>query len=213
MAIDDNTVYGLTGAQIKELPGKIDAAKGKAKELTTADYNYDKGNTGSNNCVALWKLEAGLYTIRKGQTVKLLETSESNPYNTGVGFSDPAIIVMKKAVSNSERGSFLVINKYGGDEGLCSLITNITDSGGSNFSVPFGFKVVDNPLSTRGDLPLSANQGRALNNKITPSSGSGAPTTSTVGILGKIYIDTSTVTAYMCVAVSGSNYTWKQITA
>lgn len=51
--------------------------------------------------------------------------------------------------------------------------------------------------------------------QITPLSGSAAPTTATVGVLGKIYIDTSTATAYMCVEVDDvtPSYTWKQITA
>lgn len=47
---------------------------------------------------------------------------------------------------------------------------------------------------------------------VDPITGSSAPTTSTSGDVGKIYIDTSTDTAYMCVNVSGSTYTWKQIT-
>ena len=51
--------------------------------------------------------------------------------------------------------------------------------------------------------------------QITPLTDSTAPTTSTVGTLGKIYIDTSTATAYMCVEVDDvtPSYTWKQITA
>lgn len=51
--------------------------------------------------------------------------------------------------------------------------------------------------------------------QITPLTGSAAPTTDTVGTLGKIYIDTSTATAYMCVAADAAtpSYTWKQITA
>jgi hypothetical protein len=51
--------------------------------------------------------------------------------------------------------------------------------------------------------------------QITPLTDSTAPTTSTVGTLGKIYIDTSTATAYMCVEVDNitPSYTWKQITA
>lgn len=51
--------------------------------------------------------------------------------------------------------------------------------------------------------------------QITPTSDSSAPTTATVGRLGQIQIDTSTTTAYMCVAVDDVTpaYTWKQITA
>lgn len=45
-------------------------------------------------------------------------------------------------------------------------------------------------------------------------SGASAPTTSTVGILGKIYIDTTNKDAYICVEADSSvpTYTWKKIT-
>lgn len=50
---------------------------------------------------------------------------------------------------------------------------------------------------------------------VDPTTGSSAPTTATVGRLGQIQIDTTTATAYMCVAVDTVTpaYTWKQITA
>lgn len=50
---------------------------------------------------------------------------------------------------------------------------------------------------------------------VDPTTDSSAPTTATVGRLGQIYIDTSTATAYMCVAADTAtpSYTWKQITA
>lgn len=76
MAIDDNTLYGLTGAQIKDLPEKIEAVKG-ATELTTADYNYPTNNPTS---VALWLLEPGVYKAESGVTVR--ETG-SQQYTNG----------------------------------------------------------------------------------------------------------------------------------
>lgn len=50
---------------------------------------------------------------------------------------------------------------------------------------------------------------------VDPTTDSSAPTTATVGRLGQIQIDTTTATAYMCVAVDTvtPSYTWKQITA
>lgn len=50
---------------------------------------------------------------------------------------------------------------------------------------------------------------------VDPTTDSSAPTTATVGHLGQIQIDTTTATAYMCVAVDTVTpaYTWKQITA
>lgn len=39
--------------------------------------------------------------------------------------------------------------------------------------------------------------------------GSGAPTTSTVGVVGQMYVNTTDGSIYACTAVSGSTYTWK----
>lgn len=39
---------------------------------------------------------------------------------------------------------------------------------------------------------------------------SGAPGTDTVGELGQLYTDTSTMHTYQCTAISGNNYTWTQ---
>ena len=41
--------------------------------------------------------------------------------------------------------------------------------------------------------------------------GAGAPTTSTVGTVGKLYEDTTNGDLYQCTAVSGSTYTWTEV--
>lgn len=62
--------------------------------------------------------------------------------------------------------------------------------------------------------PQSAHDA-ATKGYVDPTTDSSAPTTATVGRLGQIQIDTTTATAYMCVAVDTVTpaYTWKQITA
>lgn len=62
--------------------------------------------------------------------------------------------------------------------------------------------------------PQSAHDA-ATKGYVDPTTDSSAPTTATVGRLGQIYIDTTTATAYMCVAVDTVTpaYTWKKITA
>ncbi len=52
---------------------------------------------------------------------------------------------------------------------------------------------------------------------VQPSSNNDAPTTSTVGTLCQLYVDTATQTGYMCVGIDDTDpenivYTWKQIT-
>lgn len=68
MAIDDNTVYGLTGAQVKELPERINAVKGLPRELTTDDYNYP---TSSPTKVALWLLDNGWYIANSSVGIEI----------------------------------------------------------------------------------------------------------------------------------------------
>lgn len=81
MAIDDNTIYGLYGSQIKDLPGKINAVKGKTKVLTTADYNWPTNNPDG---VALWLLEPGLYSW--GENMAVWYHSNAPIYTPGVAW-------------------------------------------------------------------------------------------------------------------------------
>ena len=62
--------------------------------------------------------------------------------------------------------------------------------------------------------PVNAHDA-ATKGYVDPTTDSSAPTTATVGRLGQIQIDTTTATAYMCVAVDdvAPAYTWKKITA
>ena len=78
MAIDDNKIYGLSGAQIKDLPEKVDAVKGLARELTTDDYNWPTANPDG---VALWLLEPGIYAVYSG--TKWYATNAASYANDG----------------------------------------------------------------------------------------------------------------------------------
>lgn len=60
MAIDDNKNYALTGAQIKDLADKVNAAQAT---LSDADYDYPAN---SPNGIALWLLKPGAYKIKSG---------------------------------------------------------------------------------------------------------------------------------------------------
>lgn len=45
----------------------------------------------------------------------------------------------------------------------------------------------------------------------SPIISSSAPTTSTTGVLGQLYIETATPTVYYCSAIAGSDYTWNEL--
>lgn len=49
---------------------------GGITELTSADYNYDYGSTGTNNRLALWLLEPGVYSVNgEGSSVRVMVNS------------------------------------------------------------------------------------------------------------------------------------------
>lgn len=149
MAIDDNTVYGLTGAQLKELPGKIEAAKGLAKVLTSADYNWPTNNPSG---VALWKLDAGCYVPSNGISIYCSADSASNELNvlylvgTSTGDRCP-ILKIKDTLSNSR------------------LYNTGTASGAAFVYRPFA-QVTNSLTSTATVDALSAAQGKALKDLI-----------------------------------------------
>ena len=157
MAIDDNTLYGLTGAQVKELPEKIEAVKGLAKVLTTADYNYDYGSTGTNNCLALWLLDSGVYSIAVGMYVL---------YSSGVGggiSNAPALAIVSKTGApiyvdiiyrNSADAMYLIRDRV--SDGVMWHRYKLLTEGDIKNSL----------TSTDSTAVLSATQGKVLNDKI-----------------------------------------------
>ena len=153
MAIDDNTLYGLTGAQVKELPGKIEAVKGKPKVLTADDYNYPTDNPSS---VALWLLEAGVYIWGAGMRVYTTTTI----YDSGYGGS---AIVLKDRESATPFSYILSVNNAK-DNFYC--VSPIGIGVGSNGEILVSGSVIDNLTTSTPYRPLSANQGKVLNDKI-----------------------------------------------
>lgn len=193
-------------------------ASGGITELTAADYNYDYGNTGSNNMVALWLLDEGIYFIQS-PSVKVSPTSNNYQSVQPLGWSNYSRFFMVGATDqDGTKGIILIHDHNTGTNGRFRTITRFTVDAttGTRWNIYSALddeSIVDDLNHSTTYYVLSANQGKVLNDKITPISGSGAPTTATVGILGKIYIDTDTDTAYMCVKVSSGVYTWKKITA
>lgn len=85
MAIDDNTVYGLTGAQLKDLVAQTKAAaQSTIREITAADKNWNRqtGEQGTPDIVAAWKLPSGLYEVLNVPVY--LSTGSSNNYDDNI---------------------------------------------------------------------------------------------------------------------------------
>lgn len=175
MAIDDNALYGLKGSQIKELPGKIEAVKGQAKVLTTADYNYPTNNP---NGVALWKLAPGCYVPG--------DSSVSFYYNSSTRLAGANILCLV----GSNVGDRCPILKISNSLSTSYLYNTGSESGGGFVYKPF-VGVVNNLTSTDTDSALSAAQGKVLKDlidAITSFSYEVVQTLPASGQNGKIYL-------------------------
>lgn len=159
MAIDDNEIYGLTGAQVKDLPGKLEAIKGKAKLLLPADANANKDNWDDTNpehfnCVAFWKLEDGLYECDAGSGgISVYFSRTVSTTNTS------HCIAMIDRHSTSDAQVFLV--QGGGYPRYISVNKNT----GATIKDIFGItteSVKDNLTTRSQNDALSANQGYVL---------------------------------------------------
>lgn len=205
MAIDDNTLYGLTGAQVKELPEKINAVKGQFIELTADDYDYpDSAPTG----IALWRLPTGAYRV--APNIMTYDSSASSLSLSGV------FLVNQLAATSGE--DVIVISAYGGNGGAstrlkytCTYYDGQVWSDYSGHFIPSN-EIVDALTSTSSTRVLSAKQGKVLKDLIDSLviSGAGAPTTSTVGTVGQLYQDTTNGKLYICTDATNP-YVWEEV--
>lgn len=181
MAIDDNTTYGLTGAQVKELPEKINAVKGLAKILTTDDYNWNStagdDTTEPFDSIAYWKLPSGYYKVTSGVVIKIP--------SGGVSSSIRNMLVM-----TSEASSVAIISFYNAAtiQRLYKDLTPGSYSSGQTKILTVG-DIVDNLTSAISSAPLSARQGKVLNEKIQAISNYSTTEVDT----GGTWIDGSTI--------------------
>ena len=176
-----------------------------SREITTDDLNYPVNNPTD---VALWLLDPGVYHVRKNATF-IVRTDASD---SSVGVDVDVIVLPRLTTGGNSEITPLVYKNTGVDEWQFDYVYVSNGSSGLKSKFLMGKGISNNLTVSTSGYVLDARQGKALNEKITPTTGSGAPTTSTTGIVGKIYIDTATNTAYMCVSDTGGTYTWKQIT-
>ena len=180
---------------------------GSIKDLTSADLDFPVDNPSG---VALWNLGPGIYRNATNDNMYLNYSSTQWLQRKMLRAGD-IFTVLSKRDYNSNLYSIAQVGMdsyndiefvFGNGAGLGSISDLVS------------FKKVANDLTTAssGLYVLDAAQGKVLNDKITPTTNASAPTTSTQGELGKIFIDTTNDDAYMCVKASGGTYTWKKIT-
>lgn len=161
------------------------------------------------------------------QSVRIGDGASSTIYGIAIG-SNANINVGKSYGLALGQGA-----KVAGNEGAIAI--GLTAKSGANGSIALGARSnateqgqldVGTSMTTYGYNssnyrlltglydPQSAHDA-ATKGYVDPTTDASAPTTATVGRLGQIQIDSTTATAYMCVAVDTVTpaYTWKQITA
>lgn len=173
---------------------------GKARELTTADYNWP--TTGTKTSVALWLLPAGSYYA--ASTVSLAAASG---LASAIFSGSPNVIVMGNDeyetksiavyVGNGKWEVFRVSPTSGGAQSLGN--TTLAQSDISQSTGTSTFRVMSQNATTNAIKAIS-------------KSGSGAPSTSTVGTVGQLYQDTTNGKLYICTDATNP-YVWEEVGA
>lgn len=197
---------------------------GLARVLTNDDYNANSNNWSDTdpthfNCIAMWKMPSGVYTFKpSGNNSSVSFRLERNTGKTASDIISQYIVIVSQPSpdNNNSQGQILFY------DGINSCyVTGIHNDGQNATVTDMKVGVVDNLTSYSISKALSANQGRVLNEKIEGRviTGAGAPTTSTVGTVGKLYEDTTNGKLYQCTAVTPgtdpdpTTYTWTEVGA
>ena len=179
---------------------------GKARVLTTADYDYPDANpTG----IALWRLPAGSYSLLAGV----------QGY-TSIYFNTPQTAITGLwLLADSYYGADAVKSMYvfNGIDELQYYLTNISD-GTRRLGQTYVVQTQNNLTTTNVGYVLDARQGKVLKDLIDSLviKNAGAPTTATVGTVGMLYEDTTNGKLYQCTAIDTTDpqnpsYTWSEI--
>ena len=209
ITISDENVISASGG----------GSAGVPKVLTSADYNWNGTShsaTAPYDCIAPWLLSPGLYKF--DMTVYVTEAPAYAGLQNSV-FNGRTALVMKEERGSGNNDNYVSIIMYDAevDKNTVAVVNYSPD--GVMQNTPTNGKVlkrsdINNTLtSTNQYQVLSAKQGKELKALIDgiAISGAGAPTTSTVGTVGRLYEDTTNGKLYICTAVSGSTYTWTEI--
>lgn len=166
---NNNSTYyrwNSTTSQFDFVGEIVGAGGGGVKELTADDYNAPASNPTS---VALALLEPGVYVWKNGVNVRVGEGGSNLVYNDGrsaiVGYGNaPSGSSLRKIVfifggASNNSNADVPMKIYTMTENLWTYETSK--------SILTDFSIVNVLTSTSTSRPLSANQGKVLNDKIT----------------------------------------------
>lgn len=183
---------------------------GKARELTSADYNWPTANPDG---FAVWKFSPGMYYFNSSNAEKFY-TKESSWVNT----KRASFVVMSMDDTFYKTGVVFVSSA-----GTPLYQEYISSSNSARWAdpIPVAVPVLDGLTYTSATASLSAKQGKVLKDLIDSLAikNAGAPTTSTVGTVGQLLEDTTNGKLYICTAVTPGTdpdpdtYTWTEVGA
>ena len=143
-------------------------------------------------------------------------TNPSNP--TGVEFQYYRSVTTKSASNQTDQ---VVVYKLAsnGTWTVETRNTNVKIAAGTNMTSSYsgGVLTLSADLSSKQDVIDSSHKLSAdlidssTSNDKTYQTGAGAPTTSTAGSVGEMYVDKSTGTVYVCTSTTGGTYTWEPV--
>lgn len=209
---------------IGEIAGGGGGNAGEPRLLTTDDYNWNSSTSSATepyNCIALWLLPMGYYCVTD-YTLNVRDTVSTtlSPY-------DYNSYIITKSDNGFGTGERIQITQFTGrnitsnDGTFRAIGFSSTNQDGYNMNLKGTFLnskevITSYPLSNNDNKymkVLSGSAAYAMQTAITNQGNTlsnSAPTTSTVGVLGQLYTDTTNMHTYQCTAISGNTYTWTQ---
>lgn len=162
LAGKQNTLTAGTGIDITN--DVISATGGSGvTELTTADFNWP---TNSPDGIALWLLASGMYQISSpGATMTLYHYSNSGRGSSDVyGDGTTFVVVENRQGGNTTKNIY--INNYWYNDWANTGVLNTGNYFDTGAMLLTRNSVINNLTSTSASVPLSANQGKVLADRI-----------------------------------------------
>lgn len=140
------------------------SSTGGAKILTSADYNanssdWDDTDPINFNCIALWRLESGVYT----GGYESVDAYPIRSTNILLGGYDTPIVMVKKNAAFDERGEVVVLHNPSSSYYYWDIYEDGEFSGNQKITPT----VTDSLTSSSTTDALSAKQGKVLNDRIS----------------------------------------------
>lgn len=189
-----------TGPTVVQTIGKSTTDVMSQKAVSDTVF-YNSGNTYTRENIRIGHTNMVGYrstSIGYNQTFGNLAFSVAIGANSSAG-NDGVVIVGNSAVANKPGAVAIGYGSSATTKGEMNIGTSNTG---------YGYN------SSNYRLLTGVYDGQQLHDAATVAQGNtlstSAPTTSTVGVLGQLYTDTTNMHTYQCTAISGDTYTWTQ---